>query len=214
MTTLQPFHTPTDIERQSFAIIDAEAGEPKPFSGPCWEIARRLVHTTADFSILPDLSIPSSAVDAGIAALRAKAPVFTDTEMACSGIPRRRLDALGTSASCLLSLPGVAERAAAQGCTRSKAAVECAGSALAGSILAVGNAPTTLLALLEYLDAGGLPPAVIIAMPVGFVNAAESKALVLERQGINAIVLSGRRGGSPLAATTVNALAELALRGA
>ena len=210
VTTIQPFHSPEDIERRSFAIIDEEAGDPKPFSGPCWDVARRLVHTTADFSILKDLSIPLAAVQAGIAALRRGCTIYTDTEMVRSGIPTRRLDPLGATARCLLSLPGAADRARDRGITRSRAAVELAGESLAGSILAVGNAPTTLLALLEHLDAGGEAPFLVIGMPVGFVNAAESKALLLARPQIPAIILSGRRGGSPLAAATVNALAVLA----
>ena len=210
MTSIQPFHSPDDIERRSFAIIDEEAGTPKPFTGPCWDVARRLVHTTADFSILKDLSIPLASVEAGIAALRQGCTIYTDTEMVRSGIPARRLTSFGASARCLLSLPGVAERALAAGITRSRAAIELAGQSLGGSILAVGNAPTTLLALLEHLDAGGKAPALVIGMPVGFVNAAESKALLLDRAQIPAIILSGRRGGSPLAAATVNALAVLA----
>jgi precorrin-8X/cobalt-precorrin-8 methylmutase len=131
--------------------------------------------------------------------------------MARAGIPLRRLEPLGSGVTCLLSLPGVAETAQEQGITRSRAAVLLAGNKLAGSILAVGNAPTTLLALLELLDAGAPRPALVIGMPVGFVNAAESKALLLERRDLPSIVLSGRRGGSPLAAAAVNALAILAL---
>lgn len=209
---LQPYFTPDDIEARSFAIIDAEAGDPKPFAGPQWEIARRLVHTCADFDILPHLHFDKGAIEAGIAALRAGCTIYTDTEMARHGMPTRRLDALGAHAQCLLRLPHVAEHAKAHNTTRSRAAVALAGDRLAGCILAVGNAPTSLLALLDHLDAGGPAPALVIGMPVGFVNAAESKEMLLQWPGLTRIVLRGRKGGSPLAAATVNALAELALR--
>ncbi|SBV92568.1 Precorrin-8X methylmutase [uncultured delta proteobacterium] len=213
MERLQPQKDPAAIERRSFAIIDAEAGDPKPFSGLCWEVARRLVHTTADFSILDNLIISDAAVLAGVTALREGRPVFTDTRMALAGVPERRLTPLGVKAACLLTLPGVAERAQKAGITQSRAAVELAGDLLENAILAVGNAPTTLIALIQYLREGGKAPALVIGMPVGFVNAAESKELLLEETGLHSIVIRGRRGGSPLAAATVNALAEIALRG-
>ena len=210
--TLQPFHEPADIERRSFAIIDAEAPSPRPFTGHAWEIARRLVHTSADFSLLGDMHLPDAAIAAGIAALRGGASIYTDTEMARAGMPRRRLDPLGCRAECLLALPGVSDTARRLAVTRSRAALLAARDLLPGSILAVGNAPTTLIALAELLDRGAAPPALVIAMPVGFVNAAESKELILEKP-IPCLALRGRRGGSPLAAATLNALAEIALRG-
>lgn len=212
MKRLQPETAPASIEQRSFAIIDAEAGEPKPFSGRCWEVARRLVHTTADFSILDSLVCTDVAVSAGVAALRAGRPIFTDTRMALAGMPKRRLDPLGVTAECLLGLPGVAERAKKHGTTQSRAAVEIAGDFLEDAILAVGNAPTALIALIRHLGEGGKAPALVIGMPVGFVNAAESKELLLEETRVPSIVIRGRRGGSPLAAATVNALAEIALR--
>lgn len=212
MDRLCPERDPLSIERRSFAIIDAEAGDDKPFSGHCWEVARRLVHTTADFSILDSLVITETAVAAGVDALRAGCSVFTDTRMVLAGIPERRTRPLGVTVTCLLSLPGVAERAKKDGVTQSRAAVEIASDRLENAILAVGNAPTTLIALIRYLRAGGKAPALVIGMPVGFVNAAESKELLLEQASLPSIVIRGRRGGSPLAAAALNALAEIALR--
>ncbi len=212
MEWLQPESDPRSIERRSFAIIDAEAGEPKPFSGHCWEVARRLVHTTADFSLLDTLVIDENAVMAGVAALRAGCRIWTDTRMVLAGMPARRLTPLGVTAACLLALPGVAERARERGTTQTGAAVAIAGDRLENAILAVGNAPTALIALSRHLRSGGKAPALVIGMPVGFVNAAESKELLLEETAVPSIVLRGRRGGSPLAAATVNALAEIALR--
>ncbi|EGY25165.1 precorrin-8X methylmutase family protein [Desulfovibrio sp. A2] len=219
---LQPAFTPGEIEARSFAIIDAEAGEPKPFTGHAWEIARRLVHTCADFDILPHLHLPDAAIATGVAALARGCAIYTDTEMARAGMPLRRLTPLGCAVACLHALPGTAERAQERATTRARAAMELAGERLGGAIVAVGNAPTALLALLDHLAAGGPPPALVVAMPVGFVNAEESKALFLERaallthlgpHGLPCLALRGRKGGSPLAAATVNALAEIALRG-
>lgn len=200
---------PREIEARSFAIIDAEVSD-KPFCGAAWSIARRLVHTCGDFEVLAQLVLPAEAVAAGVNALRNKAPVFTDTEMALHGIPRRRMEALGCTARSLLALPGVKERAAQEGVTLSRAAVLEAAPLLPGSITAIGNAPTALLALLELLENGLAPPALIIGMPVGFVNAAQSKDMLC-RSPYPHLALRGRKGGSPLAAATVNALAQLAL---
>lgn len=208
---LDPPSTPESIEARSFAIIDAEAGASRPFSGDAWQVARRLVHTAGDLSLLEALVLPDGAVAAGVAALQAGAPVFTDTEMARSGIPVRRTDPLGVRVSCILSFSGLEEEARRLGITRSRAGIMALGPRLAGAVVAVGNAPTALLALLEYIDGGGTPPALVIGMPVGFVNAAESKELLLRHPIIPSLVVRGRRGGSPLAAAAVNALAEIAL---
>ena len=203
---LDPSVTPESIEARSFAIIDAEAGDPKPFSGKAWSVARRLVHTAGDISLLKELWLPEEAVEAGVAALRRGAPVFTDTEMVRVGIPMRRLAPLGSSVSCFLAAP---EEAVRRGVTRARAGMENLGERLNGAVVAIGNAPTALLALLEALP--HVRPALVIGMPVGFVNAAESKELLLLRMDTPALSIRGRRGGSPLAAATVNALAALAL---
>ena len=215
--TLLPVFEPAAIEAESFAIIDreaAQAGLTRLFHGRAWKLARRLVHTTADFDILSHLHLPDAAIEAGIAALRARAAIFTDTEMARCGMTRRHLDPLGVRVRCLLDLPGVAERAAQTGGTRSRAAIELAGTELSGAVVAIGNAPTALLALLEQLEAGLAPPALVIAMPVGFVNAAESKDLFLKYCAAHSappcLALTGRKGGSTLAAAAVNALAGMA----
>ena len=202
--------TPTAIEERSFAIIEAEVGEPRPFSGKAWLVARRLVHSAGDLSLLNDLHLPEAAVEAGLAALRRGAPVFTDTEMARAGMPPRRLEPLGVTVSCILSRPGLAEEASRRGVTRARAGMEALGNSLGGAVIAIGNAPTALLALLDLLDAGAPPPALVIGMPVGFVNAAEAKELLLRRPHIPSLVVRGRRGGSPLAAAAVNALATMA----
>ena len=205
---------PSAIEARSFAIIDAEIPEPRPFQGHAWELARRLIHCTGDTSLSNDLWLPDPAIAAGIRALRRGTTIFTDTHMACAGISKRRLELLDSHAECLLDQHGVMGHAIRQGITRSRAAMQLAAPRLRGAIIAIGNAPTSLLTLLEILDS--LPglncaPALIIGMPVGFVNAAESKAL-LEQCPWASLTIRGRKGGSPLAAAAVNALMEIALR--
>jgi precorrin-8X/cobalt-precorrin-8 methylmutase len=211
MIELYPCAEPWEIEARSFARIDAEVPAPRPFVGAAWSVARRLIHTCGDMEILPLLVLPDASVEAGIAALRRGAPVFTDTEMARCGIPERRMNALGTRVRPLLCLPGVNEHAIREKCTRSRAALLEAAHLLPGAIVAIGNAPTALLALLEMLEHGLGAPALIIGMPVGFVNAAESKELLCQSPCPH-LCLRGRKGGSPLAAACVNALAELALQ--
>ena len=205
---LDPAVTPTDIENRSFEIIDSEYPQ-KPFSGHAWEIARRLVHTSGDLSLPASLHLPDDAIAAGVTAIRSGAPVFTDTEMARAGIPVRRLTPFSCAVICILATEGTAKSAAAKGITRSRAGIELLGERLHGAIVAIGNAPTALIALIDQVRTNGIRPALVIGMPVGFVNAAESKEMLLQ-EDINALVLRGRRGGSPLAAATVNALAIIA----
>ena len=212
-----PIYAPQQIEKLSMQIIDHEVLEPRPFSGQEWEVARRLVHTTADFDFLYHLHFQGQAIEAGVAALLGGCTIFTDTEMACCGIPLRRLNPLGCKRVCLLARPGaqqkIAQTASQDNITRSQAAMQLAATLLNNQIVALGNAPTALLKLIELIQKGAALPALVVAMPVGFVNAAESKDLLLAAcPQIPAIVIRGRKGGSPLAAATVNALAEIALR--
>lgn len=211
--TLDPAATPEAIEARSFAIIDAELPEPRPFAGPLWEVARRCIHALGDTAILPDLRLGELALERGVAALRTGRPVFTDTRMAAAGLPRRRMNRLGVEVVPLMGLDGVGEMARALGITRAAAGIRMIADRLAGAIVLIGNAPTALLALLEELE-GRAPeaaPALIVGMPVGFVNAAQSKELLAESRWPH-FTLLGRKGGSAAAAACVNALAELALR--
>lgn len=211
MISFMECHTPEDIEAQSFAIIDTEIPEPRPFSGAAWQVARRLIHTSGDTSLVDVLRLPDEAVQVGVEAIRRGAQIFTDTEMVKAGIPMRRLLPFGVSVSCILAQPGIAEKAKQQGMTRSRMGIEMLGNKLGGNIVVIGNAPTALLALIEYVAAGGTPPALVVGMPVGFVNAQESKDLLLQTKSLPSLVIAGRRGGSPLAAATINALACLAI---
>ncbi|MDR1359848.1 MAG: precorrin-8X methylmutase [Deltaproteobacteria bacterium] len=203
---MDPASAPGDIEARSFAIIEQELGPERPFFGPAWLVARRIAHAAGDLSLLGDLVLPEKALAAGLSALAAGACIFTDTEMALAGIPRRRLEVFGCTAQCVLSRPDLEAEAAGLGVTRAFAGFAALGSSLGGSVAVVGNAPTAILSLLRHVAAGGPPPALVVGMPVGFVNAVEAKELLLRCPDLPSLVLRGRRGGSALAAAAVNAL--------
>jgi precorrin-8X/cobalt-precorrin-8 methylmutase len=205
---LQNFFSPTEIEAESFRIIDAEVPKPRPFEGEKWQIVRRMIHTTADFELLKLVRFHPEAVDSGLDALRKGAVIVTDTEMARQGIPVRRLEPLGASVRCLMNDERVIARARAEGITRATAAVDLAVTEIHPHIYVVGNAPTALIRLVEHIDAGAASPAMVVGMPVGFVNAAESKSLLMSRD-IPYIAIEGRKGGSALAASVINALCVL-----
>ncbi|MBM4285716.1 MAG: precorrin-8X methylmutase [Deltaproteobacteria bacterium] len=206
--TWQP-RLPQEIEAESFRRIEALVGN-HGFPPGDWFVVRRMVHTSADLEYLRNVRLHPRAVDAGVAALRAGRPVGADTRMLLAGIGTGRLQRLGVESYCLLDAPGAAELAARQATTRTAAAVELALPRLAGGIVAIGNAPTALLRLLELLEAGTPPPALIVGVPVGFVNAAESKA-ALAQLPVPHITALGPKGGSAVAASIINALAVMAL---
>jgi precorrin-8X/cobalt-precorrin-8 methylmutase len=214
MTDMKPMDVtgPMDIENESMRIIEAEVPEPRAFAGLEWLVVRRMIHTSADFEMLDLVRFSPGAVEAGVAALAGGCRVFTDTEMARCAIPMRRMEPLGCTVTCLMNDPEVAKRARREGITRARAAVDKAAQDMAGSIVVVGNAPTALLRLMELLDHGLAAPALVVGMPVGFVNAAESKDLLSRRTDVPFVTVQGRKGGSPLAGCVVNALADRALQ--
>ncbi len=198
---------PAEIYRQSFATIRAEAGEALArLPQDLHPLAHRLAHACGDTSVIADLAWSDDAVAAGRAALAAGAPIFVDVEMVSHGVIRRFL---GTSAVvCTLNDPMVPGLAKQISTTRSAAATELWGERLEGAVVAIGNAPTALFHLLNALRQGGPRPAVILGFPVGFIGAAESKQALIADAPCPFITLRGRRGGSPLAAAAVNALAK------
>ncbi|SKA77128.1 precorrin-8X methylmutase [Paucidesulfovibrio gracilis DSM 16080] len=209
---------PDEIERRSLSIIDDEVPQPRPYAGIAWEIVRRMIHTTADFDLLQLVRFQADAIVSGLNALKAGAAIVTDTRMAQMGIPLRRMAPLGCSVQCLMNDPAVAARAKAQGTTRALAAVDAIVEqdqdmdGAPSRIWVIGNAPTALLRLLEHVQNGRTLPALVVGMPVGFVNAAESKELLMRQGGLPSISIQGRKGGSALAACVVNALADVVLR--
>ena len=200
---------PQEIEAESFRRIEARAGSHN-LPPEVWFVVRRLIHTTADLDYIENVRFHPQAVAQGVAALRQGRPVGTDTRMLLSGISTGRLPRLGVEAFCLMDDPEVAAEAARRGTTRAAVAMELALPRLAGGIVAIGNAPTALLRLLELLAAGAPAPALVVGIPVGFVNAAESKEL-LSAQKIPFITALGPKGGSAAAASVINALAIMAL---
>lgn len=199
---------PHEIEKLSFEIIDREAGE-HGFSDQAWSVVRRMVHTSADFEYITSVRISPFALEAGVSAIQNGKNVITDTNMVKSGIRGQEIEKFGGSVQCLITDPTLAAMAKAKGITRAKAAVDAAAEVMEGGIYVIGNAPTALLRLLELMDSGQVNPALIIGLPVGFVNAAESKDRLCTST-FNHISNVGRKGGSNLAASVVNALIVLA----
>lgn len=199
---------PHEIEAKSFAIIDAEAG-PHNFAPDEWKIVRRMIHTTADFEYMQMVRISNNAVAAGINAIRNGCTVITDTNMAKTGIRKDLLAGFGSRCECLMADPQVAEQATERGVTRARVAVEKAAHMMENGIYVVGNAPTALLHLLDMINNKAANPALVVGLPVGFVNAAESKAALVETK-IPYISNVGRKGGSNVAASVINALALIA----
>jgi len=196
---------PEEITRRSFATVRAEAdldGLPADMA----DLAVRLIHACGMVDIVADLAWRGDAVARGRAALTAGAPVLVDAVMVAEGVNRERLPA-GNAVICTLREPGVAARARAATTTRSAAAVDLWGDRTDGAVIAIGNAPTALFRLLEHLAEGAPRPALVLAFPVGFIGAAESKeALIAGAGDLPYVTLRGRRGGSALAAAAVNAL--------
>jgi precorrin-8X/cobalt-precorrin-8 methylmutase len=199
---------PSQIEALSFEIIDKEAGEHN-FSHTEWQIVRRMIHTSADFGYIRTVRFHPKAIEAGVNAIKNGTIIITDTTMALAGISRKRLEGFNASIKCLIGDPEVAKKAAIQKTTRSQAAVDAVLTDMKGGIYVVGNAPTALLRLIELIKEGRAAPALVIGLPVGFVNAAESKAALMETD-YPYITNLGRKGGSNVAACVVNALAGIA----
>ena len=202
-------HLPADIERTSISIITRELDElgltPPPETAA---VVKRVIHTTADFDYAKNLRFTPGAVQAAVRALQRGAVIVTDTNMALAGISRPGLAKLGCEAVCYMADPAVAEAAKQAGTTRAVAAMHRAAREHPGAVLAVGNAPTALLTIAEEIEAG-LQPALVIGVPVGFVNVVESTETlfaVCEQHGVPAIAAMGRKGGSNVAAAICNAL--------
>lgn len=203
---------PEQIEQRSMEIIESEVPEPRPYVGGQWLVVRRLIHTSADFELLKLVRFHPRAVDAGVEALLSGCAIVSDTEMARAGMPVRRLDPLGCTTHCYMRDARVGQAAKERNSTRARVAVDLAVEELQPAVFVIGNAPTALLRLLELLEQGAVHPALVVGMPVGFVNAAESKELLIKHCPVPYIAIQGRKGGSALAAATLNALADMALQ--
>ena len=201
--------SPGQIERGSMEIIRAELRERGITPPPENEaVILRCIHASADFDYAANLRFTPDAVQKAMEALHGGTDLVTDTNMALAGISKPGLLKLGASAFCYMAEKQIAERAKAQGTTRATAAMDYAAEQNPGAILAIGNAPTALLRISEQIG-DGLRPALVIAVPVGFVNVVESKEMVFaacEEAGVPCIAAMGRKGGSSIAAAICNAL--------
>ena len=194
------------IYQQSFTAIRKEA-DLSDFPQDIANIVVRMIHSCGMTDIAQDIVYTISAASAGKAALMQGAPVLCDSRMVCEGVIRAKLPA-ENEVLCWNNCPESSVLAKKLETTRSAAAVDLWRPKLAGAVVAVGNAPTTLFRLLEVLEEGVDPPAVIFGLPVGFVGAAESKELLVKqcKESVQFLTLNGRRGGSAMAAAAVNAL--------
>ena len=201
---------PQDIEKRSFEIIAAELADRGIVLDADKDlIIRRAIHTSADFEYAHTLCFSEDAVRIAKELIRGGADIVTDTNMALTGINKKKLASHGGSTRCYMADETVAAEAKERGITRASVSMEHAAKDARESgrktVFAVGNAPTALITLREMLDEGLYTPDFVIGVPVGFVNVVEAKELILETD-IPHIINRGRKGGSNVAAAIVNAL--------
>lgn len=195
---------PMDIEKRSFEII-TELLDDTSLDPENALVIKRVIHTTADFDYVKNLVFSHHAVEKGVEALKSGCDIVTDTQMAKAGINKGVLGRLGGQVHCFMSDPDVAEEAKQRGVTRAMVSMERAAALPRPCIFAIGNAPTALVSLHAQILAGRIAPALIIGVPVGFVNVVESKELILGLE-VPHIVARGRKGGSNVAAAICNAM--------
>ena len=196
-----------EIYRQSFATIRAEADLAR-FPDDVSRVVVRLIHTCGQVDVAEHVAFTADVVRSAHRALTAGAPVLCDSSMVAAGITRSRLPSDNEVVS-LVADAGAADLAARLGSTRSAAGVDLWADQLGGAVVAIGNAPTALFRLLELIDDGAPVPAAVLGGPVGFVGSAQSKQELIERpRGMDFLVVTGRRGGSAMAAAAVNAIAS------
>lgn len=198
---------PAQIEKRSFEIITQELEEQgitlPEIQAP---VIKRCIHTSADFDYAKNLVFSEKAVEKALQALREGATIVTDTQMAYSGINKKRLAEYGGEVCCFMSDEDVAEKALREKTTRAAVSMEKACSLNKELIFAVGNAPTALIRLCELIREGRVNPKLVIGVPVGFVNVVQSKEMVLTLKDVPYIVAQGRKGGSNIVACICNAL--------
>jgi len=196
-------NSPMEIEKRSMEIIESELNVIIPEENKA--VVKRVIHCTADFDYAENLAFSENAVKYAIEALKDGCAIVTDTQMAKSGINKTAAEKLGCEIFCFMSDEDVALQAKERGCTRAVVSMEKAALLEGNKIFVIGNAPTALLKLKELIDAKKISPALVIGVPVGFVNIIESKEAIMEA-GVPFIVAKGRKGGSNVAAAIVNAL--------
>ncbi len=200
------------IEHDSFTIIDAEAG-PHRYTAEQWPLVRRMIHATADFEFNGLTVFHPDAMQAGLrAVLKGGTPIVADVEMICVGLSQPRLAHFGLSTHHYIADADVIAAAQAANTTRAVQAMRKAQrlGTLDGAIVGIGNAPTALLEVIRLIRVEKVRPALVIGMPVGFVSAAESKALLMTVEDVPWMAIQGRKGGSTLVVAAIHALLALA----
>lgn len=198
-----------EIEMESFRIIDDEMGRHS-FPPDQWQIIRRVIHTTGDFDYSHRLRFTPDAISRGIEALKKGACIYADTRMIQAGLSPWRLEWHGNEVVCPSADPKSRELAEKSGVTRTLAAFRHCGHDLDGAVIAVGNAPTALLEVIRLIREDGVRPGLVIGVPVGFVQAEESKNALTEVAEQPSITVLGRKGGSSVAVAIIHALLEIA----
>ena len=197
---------PSDIEKTSMKIIREELAQMgREIPEDLAPVVMRVIHTTADFEYADTMTFSPGAIEKAREAIRNGARIVTDTNMALAGVNKKSLAKWGGEALCFMADPEVAAEASARGITRAAVSMEKAAGLEGETIFAIGNAPTALLALRDVMDTKGFRPALIIGVPVGFVNVVNAKEQIMETD-VPWIVNKGRKGGSGVAAAICNAL--------
>lgn len=199
---------PMDIENKSMEIIaphlaglNLNEAETKVYS--------RMIHASGDVDYAKVIRLHPKAIEATQEALKRGENIYTDVEMVRTGINKKAFGRYGGKIECRVADPEIAEMAKRERITRSMAAMRTFGKALEGSIVAIGNAPTALFEVLRLAEEEKILPAVVIGIPVGFVGAADSKKLLAENTLVPYVTVEGTKGGSPIAASVVNAIMYL-----
>jgi precorrin-8X/cobalt-precorrin-8 methylmutase len=200
--------TPDEITNESFRIIDRQVG-PHPFSGDEWPIVRRMIHASGDPALVRSVAFRNVAAPKALEAIDRGTPIITDVKMVAAGINQTYLEKLGVRVHCFIDDPDVRQQAQRQETTRSRCAMDKALAHFPDAIYVIGNAPTALLRVCEAVQQKQAHPALLLAMPVGFVGVLESKAQALSLD-LPLIAVEGHKGGSAVAAAAVNALLLLA----
>ena len=197
---------PEEIEKRSFEIISEELKQ-RGIDLPEEEamITKRVIHTSADFDYTKTLSYSKDAVKIAKELMLHGADIVTDTNMALSGINKKKLAQFGGQVHCFMADEEVARIAKERGTTRAAVSMEMASKLTKPVIFAIGNAPTALIQLYEMMQTSDWRPAFVIGVPVGFVNVEAAKELIMETD-VPYIVNRGRKGGSNVAAAICNAL--------
>jgi len=201
-------YSPQEIEKLSFEIIQSEL--PRPLEPELAPVIIRVIHTTADFGYVESLAFSEKVIEHAVSLLRQGTQIVCDTNMVKSGVDKKRLKALGGDIHCFIQDEDIIKNAQKSGGTRACAAIDKAAAMKKPLIFAIGNAPTALMRICELTETGQLTPALVIGVPVGFVNVVESKEKLMS-SSIPYITSKGRKGGSNVAAAICNALLRLAV---